>query len=228
MEQYLAATDIIDWEHPEIRAYAADIVGGCGDPRECAVRLYYAVRDGVRYDPYYPFHRADYYRASRVLEAGRGFCIPKVSLLCALGRACGIPCRAGFATVRNHLATPQLLEFIGSDLFVYHGFTEFFLDGRWVKATPAFNRELCARHGVQPLEFDGRHDSIFQPYNMESRRFMEYVEFHGTYADIPVEEIVAAFKKTYGRERVEGWIQNFERWGDIRGGPFDTGENVGT
>ena len=35
------------------------------------------------------------------------------------------------------------------DLFVFHGFTEFWLAGRrWVKATPAFNIELCERFGV--------------------------------------------------------------------------------
>ena len=112
---------------------------------EKAVLLYYAVRDGIRYDPYYPFYLPVHYRASVVLKGRRGFCVPKVSLLCAAGRACGIPSRAGFATVRNHLATPQLLEFMGSDLFVFHGFTEFFLEGKWVKATPAFNRELCKR-----------------------------------------------------------------------------------
>jgi len=187
-----------------------------------AVRLYYAVRDGIRYDPYYPFFLPFHYRASQVLKAGRGFCIPKVSLLCAAGRACGIPSRAGFAHVRNHLATRQLLEFMGSDIFVFHGFTEFFLEGKWVKATPAFNRELCERHGVTPLEFNGREDSIFQPYNDEKQKFMDYVEFLGSYADIPVDEIIASFNKTYGRERVQGWIASFEKYGDIRRGFFDS------
>jgi len=187
-----------------------------------AVRLYYAVRDGIRYDPYYPFFLPAHYRASQVLNNRRGFCIPKVSLLCAAGRACGIPSRAGFANVRNHLATRQLLEFMGSDVFVFHGFTEFYLEGRWVKATPAFNRELCERHGVAPLEFNGREDSIFQPYSEEKRRFMEYLEFIGSYADIPVNEIVAAFRKTYGQERVQGWIESFEKYGDVRRGRFDT------
>ena len=30
---------------------------------------------------------------------------------------------------------------MGTDLFVYHGYAELFLDGKWVKATPAFNVE---------------------------------------------------------------------------------------
>jgi hypothetical protein len=116
----------------------------------------------------------------------------------------------GFATVRNHLATKQLIEFIGSDLFVYHGYTDFFLEGKWVKATPAFNKELCVRHRVAPLEFNGREDSIFQPFNQENNRFMEYLDFFGTYDDIPVGEIVKAWEEAYGRDRVRGWIAGFE------------------
>jgi transglutaminase-like putative cysteine protease len=208
--QYLAPTAIIDSDHPEVVRFADQICGGETDPVEQAVRLYYAVRDGVRYDPYYPFYLPEHYRASNVLRSRRSFCIPKVSLLCAVARARGIPARAGFATVRNHLATRQLLEFLGSDLFVFHGFAELFLEGQWVKATPAFNRELCDRHHVTPLAFDGRSDSVFQPYSLENKRFMEYLVSHGTYADIPVAEIVAAWEDTYGRNRVRGWIADFE------------------
>ena len=209
--QYLSATDIIDSDHPNIMAFAENRCGNAKEPIEKAVRLYYAVRDEIRYDPYMPFHLPEHYRASSVLDIGRGFCVPKVSLLCAAGRACGIPCRAGFADVRNHLATKQLLELMGSDTFVFHGYTEFYLEGKWVKATPAFNAELCLRHGVAPLEFNGRDDSVFQPYNDSNRRFMEYKAFRGTYADIPVKEIVAAFLQTYGEERVRGWIESYDK-----------------
>ncbi len=226
MKEYLEPTEIIDSNHPEIRAFAKKNLDDATDPIDKAVRLYYAVRDGIWYDPYYPFYRPEHYRASNVLKSGRGFCIPKLSLLCALGRASGIPSRAGFATVRNHLATKQLLEFLGSDLFVFHGFAEFYLDGKWVKATPAFNRELCERHGVAPLEFNGREDSIFQSYSTDNRRFMEYLEFHGSFADIPVTRIVEEWNRAYGRERVQSWIESFEKYGDIRRGRFDTEDIV--
>ncbi|MGB9629851.1 MAG: transglutaminase, partial [Thermodesulfobacteriota bacterium] len=125
-------------------------------------------------------------------------------------RACGIPSRIGLADVRNHLTTHQLLEFIGTDLFVYHGFVEFYLEGKWVKATPAFNRTLCERHHVPPLEFNGREDSLFQPYNLKNQKFMEYVAFHGVYADVPVDQIVLGWRKAYGEERVNRWIKLFE------------------
>lgn len=211
MQQYLSPTAIIDSDHPSIQKYTADTVkGAVDDPVEKAVKLYYAVRDVIWYDPYLPFYLPEHYRASKVLERGRAFCIGKATLLCALGRACGIPSRVGFADVRNHLATRQLLEFLGSDVFTYHGFTEFFLNGKWLKATPAFNLQLCKKHKVIPLEFDGCQDSIFHPFNIENKQFMEYIADHGTYADIPVDKIVAAWSNVYGQDRVNQWIEGFE------------------
>lgn len=165
----------------------------------------------ILYDPYSPFYSPEHYRASYVLNRGKSFCVPKASLLCALGRTCGIASRVGLADVRNHLTTQQLVDFMGTDLFVCHGFVELYLEGKWVKATPAFNRELCIKHHVPPLEFNGREDSLFQPYNLQKQKFMEYVAFRGVYADIPVDEIVDAWKKAYGEDRVNTWIKGLEK-----------------
>ncbi len=210
MEEYLRPTSIIDSDHPSVRRHARQVAEGGRDAVEKAVLLYLAVRDGIRYDPYAPFYRPEHYRASTILERGKSFCIPKASLLCALGRACGIPSRVGFASVRNHLATRQLLDYLGSSLFVYHGFVEFHLEGKWVRATPTFNRELCHRHNVPPLEFNGKEDSIFQAYNLNHQRYMEYLEYLGSFADIPVALILESWKKAYGVERVGGWIADLE------------------
>jgi len=211
---YLTPTPIIDSDHPSIRDYARIIVGGSKEPIEIAVKLYLAVRDNILYDPYSPFYLPEHYRASYVLKRGRSFCVPKASLLCALARACGIPARIGFADVRNHLATKQLIEFMGSDLFVYHGFVELYLEGKWVKATPAFNIDLCRKHHVPPLGFNGREDSLFQAYNLQNQRFMEYIDYHGLYADIPVDQIVVAWEEAYGKDRVRNWIRKLEEGND--------------
>ena len=210
---YLMPTSIIDSDHKSVQDFALDVAGQTRKPIEIAAKLFLAVRDGIRYDPYSPFYLPEHYRASYVLKRGRGFCIPKASLLCTLGRVCGIPSRVGFATVRNHLATKQLIDYLGSDLFTYHAFVEFYLEGKWVKATPAFNKELCERHKVTPLEFNGREDALFQPYNQAHQKFMEYVEYQGVYADIPVDRIVDAWRRTNGEDRVNGWIKKFEETG---------------
>ena len=224
-QKYLLPTAIIDSDHQAIIDYAASVIENTdGDPILKAIKLYYAVRDGIWYDPYLPFYRPEHYRASNVLKKGRAFCVGKASLLCSLGRVCGIPSRVGFATVRNHLATKQLLEFLGSDLFVFHGFVEFYLDQKWVKATPAFNIELCRKHKVLPLEFNGRADSVFHPFNTEKKQFMEYVDDHGTWADIPVADIIIGWKNIYGEDRVRRWIEEYERSDDSGGGDFDREE----
>lgn len=211
-KKYLRATAIFNADHKYIVDYALSVIKDSSqDPVNKAVKLYYAVRDDIWYDPYSPFYLPEHYRASNILKRGRGYCVGKASLLCTLGRFCGIPSRVGFADVRNHLATRQLIEYLGTDLFVYHGYVEFYLEGQWVKATPAFNLELCRKHNVSPLEFNGREDSLFQAYSLENKKFMEYVEDHGTYADIPVDVIVAGWEKAYGKDRVRQWIQNFEK-----------------
>ena len=212
LEKYLQPTEIIDSDHPDVIDYAQKTAPEPSDsPVDRAVQLYYGVRDPIWYDPYLPFYKAGHYRASHTLKIGRAFCIGKATLLCALGRASGIPARLGFADVRNHLATRQLLEYLGNDLFSFHGFVEFYLEGKWVKATPAFNVELCRRHNVIPLEFDGKEDSIFHPYNREKKMFMEYVADHGTFADVPVDLIVDGWKKAYSEDRVREWISEFEQ-----------------
>lgn len=198
---------IINSDHPEVKKYAAVVTGNEDlTPREKAVRLYLAVRDDIRYNPYLPFHRPEHFLSSNVISSRTGFCVPKAGLLCAVARASGIPARIGFASVKNHLSTRQLVEYLGTDLIVYHGFTELWLDGKWVKATPAFNAELCLLHKVPPLAFDGINDSIFHEFNSEKRKFMEYTAFHGVYHDVPVDLIVSEWKRAYGRERVERWI----------------------
>jgi len=196
VNEYLSPGRFIDSGHSLVRAFAQQNVEG-RDERERAVSLYYAVRDRVRYNPFLDFSKADAFRASAVLEAGEGFCIGKAALLAACARSAGIEARVGFADVKNHLTTPRLAETMGSDLFVYHGYTELRLDGKWVKATPAFNLALCQRFRVKPLEFDGREDSIFHPFDEDERRHMEYLRERGVYADVPVDEIQRAFREAY-------------------------------
>jgi len=215
-EKYLRPTSILDCDNKTVKEFAEEASGNALDPVDVSVRLYYAVRDRIWYDPYYPFYLPEHYRASNIIKSRRGFCIPKAALLCALGRACGIPTRIGFANVRNHLATRQLLEYMGTDIFAYHGFTEFYLEGRWVRATPAFNRELCMRHNVAPLEFNGREDSIFHPYNNDNKPFMEYVEYLGTYEDVPVDVILEGWRRVYGTDHIKSRIEEFERDGESR------------
>ncbi|HNT39969.1 MAG TPA: transglutaminase family protein [Rubrivivax sp.] len=190
----LAPTSIIDSDHPSVVAFAREHGRGA-DVRERAVALYLAVRDGFRYDPYRIDLSPEGMRASTVLVNGYGWCVPKAALLTAVCRAAGIPARVGYADVRNHLSTERLRKAMNSDIYRWHGYSDLWIDGRWVKATPAFNIELCERFGLLPLEFDGREDSIYHPYDKAGNRHMEYLNQRGVFDEVPLAAIVADFQR---------------------------------
>ena len=197
LSEYLGPTRFLDSDHPDVLGLARDATASAATAKGMATALYYAVRDGIRYDPYRIDLAPDSMRASAVLQRGFGFCVPKAVLLAAAARAVGIPARLGFADVRNHLATDRLLRLMGTDVFTYHGYAELHVDDTWVKATPAFNASLCERFDVAPLEFDGRSDSVFQEFDRRGNKYMEYLRDHGHYADLPLDQMVTAFRTHY-------------------------------
>ncbi len=194
---YLAPTRFIDSDAPTVIAFAREATQGAADEIDRIVRLYRAVRDGIIYDPYVNFNDPNVYRASYVIATGRGYCVGKGAVLAACARSLGIPARLGFADVRNHMTSAKLYAMFKTDVFVWHCYVDLAIDGKWVKATPVFDARLCEKLHLAPLDFDGRNDSLFQPYDSAGRRRMEYLCDHGTFADVPVEAILAAFRTTY-------------------------------
>jgi len=199
--ELLAPGHFVDSDHPDVIAFAERVCDGATTDRERASRLFLAVREHLRYDPYSVVVDPEEYKASTLLKRDRGYCIPKAVLLCAAARAAGIGARLGFADVKNHLASDKLLEMLGTDLFAWHGYVELWIEGRPLKATPAFNASLCKYFGVQPLEFDGEHDALLQPFDGKGRRYMEYLRDRGLHLDLPLEEILQSFRELYGHLR---------------------------
>jgi transglutaminase-like putative cysteine protease len=192
-----AATETIESDHPDVAGFARSCTADSTQDVEQAVKLYYAVRDGIRYDPYRVDLTTAGMKASMTLQSGKGWCVSKAVLLAACCRSIGIPARLGFADVRNHLSTARLREKMGTDIFYWHGYTEMHLAGKWVKATPAFNIELCRKFRLLPLEFDGHNDSLYHPFDEEGNRHMEYVRHRGVYTDLPIDEIARTFREEY-------------------------------
>ena len=213
-ELYLRPTGYIDSDHPEVANYAAEVVKGAESVLEKAVKLYYAVRDDIRYDPYAFGLGGETFKASTVLADKKAFCVPKAILLAAACRAQGIPTRLGFADVRNHLASEGLLKMMRTDVFAFHGYADIYLEGCWVKATPAFNRQMCEKFDVLPLEFNGREDSVFHAFDGGGRQHMEYLKEHGHFADFPPEELVTSYGEHYPHffagEGVETMLERFK------------------
>lgn len=195
---YRMAGRLIDSDHPDIRTRAETVVAGAAGDREKAVRLFYHVRDGWRYDPFNFRLTPQHHTASTVLGVDYGYCITKAVLLSALARAVGIPSAIGLADVTNHLTSEKLTRQMGgSTLFVDHGFSVLKIDGAWVKAAPAFNIELCDRFGVAPTEFDGTADAILQEFDARGRRHMEYLRHHGSWSDLPFDKVERDFREAY-------------------------------
>jgi transglutaminase-like putative cysteine protease len=194
---FLAPGEYIDSDNSEIVAYAHSIVADAASESEKARTLFAAVRDDIRYQPYINLREPANYRASGVLAAGQGFCIGKAALYAAVCRVHNLPARVAFSDVANHLATEKLRQSMGTDVFYWHGYTEVRLNGSWRKASPTFNKSLCEKFGVSPLEFDGRDDALLHAFDSAGREFMSYVKSHGAFVDVPGKFLIAEMERRY-------------------------------
>jgi len=203
MNEYLAPSPCINSDHPDVVALANKLIDPAAADLKNALTLYYWVRDKIRYNPYGIAMTTETLAASHTIAVGEAWCVPKAALLAALCRAVGIPARVGFADVRNHLSTERMRQSMDTDVFYYHGYTSLFLEERWVKATPAFNIELCEKFGLHPLEFNGREDSLYHEFDQAGNRHMEYLSDRGEFVDIPVDDMLAVFAEHYPNMMLE-------------------------
>jgi transglutaminase-like putative cysteine protease len=197
MKEYLKPTRFMDFDNKIVQDFALKNSNPDASQTANAVSLYYAVRDGINYSPWNLVMNPNVISASQTITRGIGYCIEKSPILAACGRYLGIPSRLGFSIVRNHISTKKFVEMLRTDMFVFHGYNEFFLEGKWVKCTPAFNKSLCERFNTHPLEFDGAQDSIFQEFAPNGIKYMEYIHEYGTFADLPYDLFYSELKKHY-------------------------------
>jgi len=102
-------------------------------------------------------------------------------------------------------------EAMKTDIFFWHGYTAIYLDGLWLKATPAFNVELCERFRIKPLDFDGRNDSIYHPFDLEGNRHMEYLSYRGEFTDVPLDDMIETFRREYTQDELPWKDADFDR-----------------
>ncbi|QKV91475.1 transglutaminase domain-containing protein [Streptomyces sp. NA02950] len=201
LESARKCTEFLNHDTPAVQGFVETALAGADATSEVekAVALYYAVRDGIRYDVY----DADLSRrgltAAAVIDRGSGFCVHKSIVYATAVRAVGIPSRVVYADVRNHLASPRLRELVGGDVFRFHSLTSVRLNGVWVRATPVFNKLLCKLYGIRPLEFDGLADSLYHPYDEQGRRHMEFLADRGEFDDVPYDLVVDGIRQAHPR-----------------------------
>jgi transglutaminase-like putative cysteine protease len=202
----IAPTEFIESEHPAIRACvdSLDVMGL--SEHERAVRLFEFVRDHIEYEFCAKTHRHEYL-ASFILADGKGFCVQKAVLLCALGRAAGLATGIVMADLRDHTFPPRIVEVMRTDTLEYHGLTAFYLDGRWLRADATLSPELVTRKGYRLVEFNGREEALLSETTADGGPHVEYVQWRGIYADLPYGDMMRAFFKFRELADVEflGW-----------------------
>ena len=180
-------TPVIDCDNPSIQEKTKDLTKGQENIIEKARNLFYFVRDEIKYNIYVSKSLLEHFRASNTLSKGEGYCVQKAVLLVALARAAGIPAGLGFARIRNNLLPEKMLKRLGTNVFAFHGYAELYLNGNWVKATPAFDLKMCEGNQIIPVEFDGKNDAMFHSHNQDGKLHIEYlIDLGHGFDDLPL------------------------------------------
>jgi transglutaminase-like putative cysteine protease len=195
MDNYLKETCFLDFNHPRISEFVKDIDLTLS-AKDIAVQLYFLVRDSFMYDPYHLDITKEGLNSSNVVSKKRAWCVEKATLLASCARKFNIPSRLGYAIVTNHIGVERLTEYLKRKEIVFHGYVELFIDNKWVKCTPSFDKNICRLANVTPLNWDGENDSMFQEFD-KGKKFMEYLHFYGEFDDVPIELMNSEMKKHY-------------------------------
>lgn len=196
---YLQPTEFFDFDKKIVQNQLKEIIKGLDTVKEKAIALFYWVRDEIKYNmaTYLPNSKSNF-KASVTLRRKNGFCVSKSILLSSFARAIRIPARIHLVDLINHKVSQRVIEFMGHNIMYYHGYSEFYLNGKWLKLTPSFDKATAIKGGFLPMvEFDGESDAVFPPYDNNGNLFGEYVKDRGVHADLPLEEIDRVFEEKY-------------------------------
>tara|TARA_R110000868_G_scaffold363643_4_gene625984 strand:+ start:909 stop:1544 length:636 start_codon:yes stop_codon:yes gene_type:complete len=195
--KYLESTYYFDFENELVQNLISEFKTDTLSDKEKTIGIYTKVRDNWKYDPYSISFSKEKYKSSHIAEKQSGNCVEKSILLIACLRALGIPARLHLGKVKNHIAVQRLTEKFGSNELTPHGMVNVYLDNKWLKMSPAFNKSLCEKLNVEPLDFDGENNSFLQQYNSEGTRFMEYIDDYGYFDDVPLDFMIKNIKEHY-------------------------------
>lgn len=201
MQKYLMSTFTIEAGNRSIIKIAQDVTESLSNDEAKAIELFYYVRDSIHYNFYMISAFIEDFRASRILEWGKGYCVQKAVLLTSLGRAAGIPTRLVFAKVRNHKLPPKIFEMIKTNVLPRHGYNQFLLNEKWVTVAPTFDKRLCDKHGLPTVEFDGKADALLPEKDVEGEPFIEYLEKFPPREDLPFDWIAPKIAQLVGSDK---------------------------
>jgi len=196
---YLKPTEFFDFNKRSVSKKAYEITDNLTSDKEKAIALFYWVRDEIKYNmlTYVPNVPANF-KASITLRRRNGFCVSKSILLSSFARALGIPARIHLVDLINHLISQKVINWMGTNVMYVHGYSEFYLNGKWVKLTPSFDPQTALKGKFLPMvEFDGENDAVFPKLDNQGNLFGEYLTDRGVHADLPLEDIDKIFEEKY-------------------------------
>ena len=199
LEQYLQPNEFFNFNNSNVRKKALEITNGLKTDKEKAIALFYWVRDNIKYNmmSFYPKVKANF-KANVTLRRRYGFCVSKSILLSSFARVVGIPARLHLVDLINHKVSQRVIDFMETNVMYYHGYSELYLNDRWVKLTPSFDPKTAIKGGFLPMvEFDGENDAVFPLHDINGEHFGEYVNDRGVHANLPLEEIDLLFEEIY-------------------------------
>ena len=189
MDKFLKPTFFMNSDNEIVKKFVFSRIKNLRSDKDKAVALFYAVRDEIFYSPYNIDFTKQGMQASSIIERKVGYCVAKAVALAAALKSAGIPSTIGLADVKNHLTTKRLKDVMGTDIFYDHGYTLLYLDGRWLKVTPTFNKELCDKFKVKPIDFNGEEDALFHEFDQQGHKHMSYIKDYGSFDELPFEII---------------------------------------
>ena len=162
------------------------------------------MRDEIKYNIYVSKSLPEHFQASNTLSRREGYCVQKAVLLTALARAAGIPATLGFARLRNNLLPEKTVKWLGTNILPFHGYSKLYLNGKWVKCTPAFDLKTCEKNRIVPVEFDGKNDAMFHSHNRDGKLHIEYLKRLGHYYDdLPLDKLWAVLTQHFENRFLE-------------------------
>lgn len=181
-------SDLLDFLHDNVQNFVSTVLAGESlDERGTAVKLYYAVRDKITYEVFDTDISEKGLRASQIVKNRRGFCLHKALLYAAACRSQGLACRLVASRVTNHVATRELQDLVGGDVFL-HWYNEVNVGDAWLQVSPVFSKLLCKLYGIEPLEFDGYSSAIHQP--LSGGLAMNYLDDPVVFTDLRYSELI--------------------------------------
>lgn len=157
-DNYIQASLLLDFHHPQIVALVALRGWDKLDDYHRIGAVYHYVKDEMLFG----YNSHDNLKASEILADGYGQCNTKGTLLMALLRALGIPCRLhGFSiaqALQKGAIPPGIYQLAPKTIL--HSWVEVYFDGRWINLEgyildPAYLGAIQQRFAAQGDTFCG-------------------------------------------------------------------------